>query len=214
MSLTDPGRGDRSSQVVEALRRRGGEATSAQIAEDLGLHPSTARFHLDHLVAEGRAETRRQERTTRGRPHTIFRLVAGPDDGPRAYQLLASILVDAVAREEDPAEAGLRAGRAWGRRRGGGLDDVLDEMGFAPTREGDVITLRHCPFLDLATAQPRVVCALHRGVIEGVAGIPAQLEAHPGSTCRVRLEATATEPRTTPGSPGENGAAPGSTPRG
>ncbi|WP_130866505.1 helix-turn-helix transcriptional regulator [Acidipropionibacterium timonense] len=186
MSLTDPGRGDRSSQVVEALRRRGGEATSAQIAEDLHLHASTARFHLDHLVAEGRVRTRREQRTTRGRPRTIFQIVADPDDGPRSYRVLADILVGAVAQADDPAEAGRRAGASWGRNHGGEVVPVLEEMGFAPEQDGEVIALRHCPFIDLAAGRPEIVCPVHQGVVEGLVGQPVVLEAHPGSTCYLR----------------------------
>lgn len=52
-----------------------------------------------------------------------------------------------------------------------GLVHLLDELGFAPDRppQGavDRIGLRHCPFLDLAEAQPQVVCPLHLGLIQG-----------------------------------------------
>ena len=53
-SLVDPGSQKRIDEVADALRRRGGSATSAELASDLGIHPSTARFHLDRLVEQGR----------------------------------------------------------------------------------------------------------------------------------------------------------------
>ena len=66
-SLVDPGSEKRIDEVADALQKHGGSATSADVAADLGIHPSTARFHLDRLVEQGRVETTRQHRTTRGR---------------------------------------------------------------------------------------------------------------------------------------------------
>lgn len=51
--------------------------------------------------------------------------------------------------------------------------DVLQEWGYTPeltTSEGGraaEITLAHCPFLQLARANPAVVCGIHRGLIAG-----------------------------------------------
>ena len=66
--------------------------------------------------------------------------------------------------------------------------DVLQEWGYTPelkTSEGGrvaEVTLAHCPFLDLARANPAVVCGIHRGLI---AGSLAQLGE---SATRVSLE--------------------------
>jgi predicted ArsR family transcriptional regulator len=66
--------------------------------------------------------------------------------------------------------------------------DVLQEWGYTPelkTSEGGrvaEVTLSHCPFLDLARANPAVVCGIHRGLI---AGSLAQLGE---SATRVSLE--------------------------
>ena len=51
--------------------------------------------------------------------------------------------------------------------------DVLQEWGYTPelrTSEGGrvaEVTLAHCPFLELARANPAVVCGIHRGLIAG-----------------------------------------------
>ncbi len=66
--------------------------------------------------------------------------------------------------------------------------DVLQEWGYTPelkTSDGGrvaEVTLAHCPFLDLARANPAVVCGIHRGLI---AGSLAQLGE---SATRVSLE--------------------------
>lgn len=186
MSLVDPGSGSRADDVVECLVRRGGSATSSQVASDLGIHPSTARFHLDRLVERGRVTTGQQHRTTRGRPRTVFTLRPDTEDGPRAYRLLAAILVEDLARRDDPSAAALEAGRQWGGTRRGDLLATLDEMGFAPAAGGADISLRHCPFLDLASDHPDVVCTLHRGVVEGMTGRSADLTSRPGRVCVLR----------------------------
>ena len=182
-SLVDPGSQQRIDEVADALRRRGGSATSAELASDLGIHPSTARFHLDHLVEQGRATMTRRHRATRGRPHTLFILVS--DEGPRAYRLLAQMLVEEVVLANNPTATAMRIGQRWGRRRPDDLVAVLDDMGFSPTVEEDGIELRHCPFLDLARDYPQVVCSLHCGVVEGVTGQAATIDANPGVRCVV-----------------------------
>ena len=54
----------------------------------------------------------------------------------------------------------------------------LDVLGFDPVVDGTddgetaVIAFTHCPFRELAEQHPELVCALHRGMVEGfVAGV-------------------------------------------
>lgn len=187
--LTDPGADSAAERVVEALRRRGGMASAPEIGHDLGIHSSTARFHLNHLVTAGRVQAGREIRTSRGRPRTLFTLVSEPTEGPRSYQLLAEVLVSHLSRQPDPARAAVAAGRQWGRRFAGhDVVSLLEGIGFAPSTDQQRpgrIALGHCPFIDLAIEHPEVVCPLHRGVVEAVVGHQVRLEAHPGSTCFV-----------------------------
>ncbi|EYR63299.1 ArsR family transcriptional regulator [Actinotalea ferrariae CF5-4] len=46
---------------------------------------------------------------------------------------------------------------------------MLARTGFAPrlSPDGDEIHLRHCPFREVAEAQPDVVCSVHLGLIQG-----------------------------------------------
>jgi predicted ArsR family transcriptional regulator len=131
----------------------------------------------------------------RGRPRVIYRTSGqtGPDDG---YHLLAGILASMVESSVPrPAGAAATAGRAWGRslvdrsqpaerlrRREaeGRVVDLLSRLGFEPEpvggREGRRILLHRCPFLDLATEHPAVICSAHLGLIEGALaemGLPA-----------------------------------------
>jgi predicted ArsR family transcriptional regulator len=49
---------------------------------------------------------------------------------------------------------------------------MLEELGFDPAsvteQDHTVVAFGHCPFAELAEAQPQVVCALHRGILEGL----------------------------------------------
>jgi predicted ArsR family transcriptional regulator len=40
-------------------------------------------------------------------------------------------------------------------------------VGLSPRLDGRVITMHSCPFRELAERYPRVVCALHHGLLNG-----------------------------------------------
>lgn len=87
---------------------------------------------------------------------------------------------------------------------------LLGEWGYTPQTHpledgsGVEVTLRDCPFLDLARSHPDVVCGVHRGLLRGAlaaVGEPdARISLEPfvgPDTCRARLHLPAD------GSPGE-----------
>ena len=164
----------------------------AQIADELGVHPNTVRFHLDTLVEEGRVELAEPDHKGRGRPALLFRAVRQMDrGGTRRFRLLAEILTIGLATDQDPSAKALAAGRAWGQRmrltedEDRPLDaeestehlvDMLDELGFEPEwlepeagqSDGEKqLGLRHCPFLELAESCTDVVCPIHLGLMQG-----------------------------------------------
>ncbi|MEZ0353793.1 helix-turn-helix transcriptional regulator [Mycobacterium sp. pR1184] len=174
----------RRREVLRILRTSREPMTIVAIADRLGVHPNTVRFHLDSLVGDDRVEQVEPGRKGPGRPPLMFRAVRQMDRGGiRHYRLLAEILTTALATDKDSAAKALAAGRAWGRQlesasaaaRGpqqaiGHLVDVLDELGFAPEQRGDgdhQIGLRHCPFLELAENRTAVVCGVHLGLMQG-----------------------------------------------
>jgi predicted ArsR family transcriptional regulator len=155
------------------------------IADVLGVHPNTVRFHLDGLLGEGQVEQVKPDRKRPGRPALMFRAIRQMDrGGTRRYRMLAEILVNAIGAEQDSATKALAAGRAWGREQDGrlkdvpsseqaidGLVDVLEELGFAPERRRSngeqQVGLRHCPFLELAENRAGIVCPVHLGLMQG-----------------------------------------------
>ncbi|MFN8234299.1 MAG: helix-turn-helix domain-containing protein [Actinomycetota bacterium] len=177
----------RRVRIMDALRREHLGLGARDLAVALDLHLSTVRFHLRALEEAGLVR-RRTERSGRpGRPRISYLPVAarGPSEAESRYlqlsRSLAASLVDAV---EDPARVARDAGRAWGRRaaeeRGPSpgrdpeetmraLADLLDDLGFAPEIEtaGRAISLRRCPFREVAEEIPEVVCSVHRGLMGG-----------------------------------------------
>lgn len=170
--------GGRRRDVLRVLKAAAAPMSIAAIADELGVHPNTVRFHLDSLLGDGRVEQVMPERKGPGRPALLFRATRQMDrGGPRRYRLLAEILAMGLTADGDAPGRALAAGRAWGRQlapRGRAresvdhLVDVLDELGFAPERRGrKQIGLRHCPFLELAEARESVVCPIHLGLMQG-----------------------------------------------
>lgn len=181
--------GESRGRVLDLLRGAGRSLGVKDVAERSGLHPNTARFHLDGLVDGGLAERETEDRSRPGRPRVVYRALAGTTaGGRRSYRLLAEMLTGLIADAvPDPRGAAIAAGEAWGRylterpvpslrvdaedalRR---LVVVLTEAGFAPGPVDDpatpVIPLLHCPFREIAQQHREVVCSLHLGVIRGV----------------------------------------------
>lgn len=178
----------RRRDVLRALQAGSGPMSIAAIAKVLDVHPNTVRFHLDTLAGEGRVEHVEPDRKRPGRPPLMFRAIPRMDrGGPHHYRLLAEILAVTIGSGRDPSAKAQAAGRAWGRQYRkpavqrkkmtakdsiDHLVGVLDEFGFAPERRtsgGDQqIGLRHCPFLELAETQSKIVCPIHLGLMQGV----------------------------------------------
>jgi len=202
---------------LDVLRQARRPLGVAEVAEQVGIHANTARFHLDNLVAEAVAERSLDKPSGPGRPRTVYAPRPGMDRaGARDYRLLARMLLSQLASAGPGAgEAARQAGRAWGRyltdrpapvesvtakEAIARLTTLLDELGFAPQAQPgaevpEVIRLRHCPFLELAEEYGRIVCPLHLGLIQGalaelgtpVAATALEPFAEPGA-CLARLE--------------------------
>ena len=180
--------GQSRAHVLDLLRAAGSPAGVRDIADQAGLHPNTARFHLDALVDAGLAARAPKERTTPGRPSMAYRAVAGGEPvGRRRYRLLAEMLTSLIAGMlPKPGEAAGEAGREWGRylteppppyqRLDAGeaverLTATMAEIGFAPEAVTDgtqyQLRLRQCPFREVAENHQDVVCQLHLGLMQG-----------------------------------------------
>lgn len=181
--------GDALSQPTRArvfallgdLRR---PASTEELAAELGLHPNGVRLHLERLLDEGLVE-RRRERQARGRPRdswTISPEAQPGGDPPTSYAALARWLVRALvksgARVGDMEEAGRLIGRGLASERPGQSDeqmlfDTLTTLGFQPERARSstqrvTYRLRNCPYRQAVHERQPLVCALHRGLTNGL----------------------------------------------
>ena len=149
------GLGPSRARVLELLRETESPLGVQDIADRTGLHPNTARFHLDGLVEAGLATREPQARAAVGRPSMAYRAAGHGPAGPRRYRLLAEMLTSLITGlMAEPGEAAAAAGREWGaylteppppyQRLGASeslarLTAILAELGFAPqlAAEGD-----------------------------------------------------------------------------
>lgn len=180
--------GGRRREVVEFFRAVSRPLTAREVADELGLHINTARFHLDALVRQGLLRREEGQSHGPGRPRIQYIAVPGMDrGGPRNYKLLAEMLLSHFAAEPDASQAAIEVGRDWGRylvqplapgqriSPEEGLARVIDllaDTGFQPQSAdigdgGTDIRLRHCPFLELAEIHRELVCAMHLGLLRG-----------------------------------------------
>lgn len=172
-----PAIGKRRVDVLSTLKASATPMTSAQIAARLDVHTNTVRFHLEHLEAGGQVERVQPHHRNPGRPPQLYRAVRRMDPtGPTHYRMLAEILANGLASDDDPAVKAREMGRAWGRTMPrpaidspvDALVQTLDDIGFAPEPpENDQLRLRHCPFLELAQTRASVVCPIHLGLMQG-----------------------------------------------
>jgi predicted ArsR family transcriptional regulator len=165
--------------ILRLVQAADGALTAADVVEQIGLHPSTVRAHLEQLVDAGLLMKARASDGAPGRPAWRYR-AAAPEPAPGPYRILARALVEHLAASG--VRAATQAGQEWGRRlaetadtSGGPVEaalEVLQGLGFDPRQQSSgeetEIHLRTCPFLDLVGEQPDVMCALHAGMVSGV----------------------------------------------
>jgi predicted ArsR family transcriptional regulator len=180
--------GQSRARVLDLLRATGSPLGVQEVADRTGLHPNTARFHLDGLVEAGLANREPQPRATPGRPSMAYRATDDGDPaGARRYRLLAEMLTSLVTgMMPDPRQAAVEAGREWGgylteqpppyqrpsvEEAVERLTRIMERLGFAPQAEANGkryrLGLRHCPFREVAQQHQDVVCALHLGLMQG-----------------------------------------------
>ncbi|CAN7295961.1 helix-turn-helix transcriptional regulator [Knoellia sp. LjRoot47] len=213
--------------------------TAAELADRLDVHVTTIRFHLDRLEEAGLVGGHVVRTGGRGRPHHRFVLRGRVPEAP--FEVLASVLTSilstARAQQVTPQQAGAQWALARAQERtlpptpdgderfsevGRHVGDLLGEWGYTPQTDIDAdaltltLTLRRCPFLELAQAHPDVVCGIHRGLLQGtlqaVGETGSRVTLEPlvtPDTCVARLRLaprTGTDPETRP--PHSTGGAP------
>ncbi|MBX7160170.1 MAG: helix-turn-helix domain-containing protein, partial [Acidimicrobiia bacterium] len=153
--------------------------TVGDVAAQFDLHANTVRPHLEQLRDAGLVRRDASPQGGVGRPQHRYTAVAAQIDVPRAdeaHELLARMLAALCCRVKVDSELAVAVGRDLGSEladtSAGDPIDVFDltmaRLGFEPATDGDRATFTRCPFSELATEYPDLVCSLHRGLAEGV----------------------------------------------
>jgi predicted ArsR family transcriptional regulator len=174
-------------KLLRVLRGAQQPLDARELAQQVGLHLSTVRAHLDVLINANLVISHVEERTTPGRPRRFYEATADAAAASETggYRLLAEILASHLSgTSDDVRRDAIAAGRAWGtyfverpppytrtpsgvaRRQ---VAQLLDRLGFQPERDDDGgrILVHRCPFLDVARRHQDVVCSLHLGIMQG-----------------------------------------------
>ena len=150
----------------------------AALSGAFSLNHNAVRQHLAKLCEAGLVVEEQAARSGPGRPALQYRPAPGVpgawgSKGP--YEELAMLLLGMVVEGRSARDAGHAAGQGAARAALGAttverLCGEMERRGFDPRLAGDVddeIILGRCPFVTAASAQPSVICELHRGLVEG-----------------------------------------------
>ena len=160
-----------------------------EMSRRLSLHPNTLRPHLRRLEEAGLVSREIRKTASVGRPQTLYSIRETEDEQGRDYRLLAEMLCG-VVRTSKQREQARDLARQWGaylvaqggpkpgvrlpaRRNLALLQEAMARAGFEPRFRrmpgaAVEVTLRDCPFRELADDHRDLVCTLHRGLVEGM----------------------------------------------
>ena len=186
-ALSQPTRARLYALLAELKRAAG----TAELAERLALHPNGVRLHLERLEKAGLV-SRARPRRARGRPPDAWTIAPYARPGghePRAYRDLGRWLARAIRSRPVNLRSIESTGREIGRELAPAdattdpraLETTLVALGFQPTvraHHGDQLTLclRNCPYSDAVHENQTAICALHKGITQGLLDV-----LHPGA---------------------------------
>lgn len=195
------GLGRTRARILQVLLNSSDPATVNSLAKQLGLHPNSARFHLDGLVEAGYA-TKSPKIHGRGRPRLIYRATqSAPDVTNQHLRQLVTVLVDEVISQlPDPMAAAEQAGYRWGRAITpdqaacpvAALVEHANELGFLASAEEDQITFGRCPYQVTGDPSTNPICGVHLGMMKGFldsadASVAASKLSRHNGACHLRL---------------------------
>jgi predicted ArsR family transcriptional regulator len=188
MDVPPPEAGDPLAQPTRArlfarLRDLRRAASTEELASDLRVHPNSVRHHMAQLLEAGLVE-RRVGAGGRGRPGYQWAIAPGARPAgrsPRGYGELARWLARMIGETEAEQSQAESEGRRIGHEiapRGpstepaAALGTALSALGFEPeqriARGRLLYRLGNCPYRDAVRQNQSVVCALHKGIAEGL----------------------------------------------
>ena len=180
--------GDPRATVLGVLRVADGPVTAAQVAQQVGVHGTTARFHLRNLVDDGKATAVQLRSESAGRPRTGYVAV-----NELAVDDLLNILLGHLGGSTTEREqTGALAGRQWAARALAGAAhprpvpppdpalvpdpatvtaEALRMLGFKVSNMMSAfgtheITMCSCPLRQIGATHPEIARGIARGAVE------------------------------------------------
>lgn len=218
--LSHTGFGDSQSRLLRQVKRLG-EATLAELEDEIGLARESLRDHCRALEAQGLVERAGVRRAGAGRPQVLYRLTErGEELFPRREGELLGELVRFLDENDREELLGRFFDERADRRRpallrrvaglsGDALLDevaaILSEEGYLaePVGEGGEARLRlcHCPLRDLV-AVSHLPCRAELALVEDLLGTSLARESfmpNGDSSCTYRLAPTPAADASAPG---------------
>ncbi|MEX2275870.1 MAG: helix-turn-helix domain-containing protein [Actinomycetota bacterium] len=179
---------DTRFRLYRYLRLSGRPVSVREMAARLSLHPNTIRPHLRRLEDVGLVVHDTHRVATVGRPQAVYEVVEREAEEGRDWRLLGEILARVLSGTRQ-RERAMTLAREWGGylvardtpkpgtrspagRNLATLQEAMARAGFDPRfrRSGKTVevTMRDCPFRDLLEEHRELVCAVHRGLLEGM----------------------------------------------
>jgi predicted ArsR family transcriptional regulator len=214
-ALSDPTR----REIMEYVMYSEGSLSVRDVAEHFELHANAARMHLDKLVKSGLLRVIRRRGPQGGRPAHHYDSVDRDWDlhiPPRHYKVLADILAGAMCGVENVGPEGielqaLRSGREQAMRSSSPIAylqpdaDIVEvvriwlkeierrglKASWETLEDGEIeVNFSTCPFGDLSSRYPGLVCEIHRLLEQGFLSLAGnwRLEACEFRPCAFRLK--------------------------
>lgn len=195
-------------RLLTLLREAADPLDAHRLADTLGLHVTTVRFHLTRLAEEGLVRSVTLPTDGVGRPRLGYAATKEPSYTDLVALLAARLGGDADERERTAFDVGDDWAGLLGLRPAATADagtlviDALERLGFeigtATNAFGThTLTLCTCPLAGIARTHPEVVRGIQRGLVQRVLDDHATVlgrryvvEVHPdpqGGNCLLRL---------------------------
>jgi predicted ArsR family transcriptional regulator len=152
-------------------------ASIPELAEQAGVHENTVRAHVSALEESGLLVSEPRAATGPGRPGVQYRLTPAGGRIDQEFMGMAELLAAVVTRSGVGAEQLHEIGKDWGRYLVGRpgsypiderIPDILSGLGFKAAVVDGEVRLNGCPCSLLAPDNPRLICELASGVLDGV----------------------------------------------
>jgi predicted ArsR family transcriptional regulator len=168
--------------IFDALAGNAEGLSVSELVGLLGASDSQVRRKLSALVAAGAVTTLKDDPAGPGRPTLRFRLAPMTSGWPELVRILVAVVGTNHEHELQLMELARERGASIGDGEfPNGIIDAMASLGFSPRDRSSRqdakddayrLSFQSCPFRDAVTVEGgRAVCAMHRGLIEGMASV-------------------------------------------